>query len=90
MNCKDHCESDSFASADMPDSRTTDGHVCYMAVRNRISYPVGDYLHHSNFRLWIRTGNRHRAGQDAWDRFCPLHPACSFQLGGRVAGNNQD
>ena len=74
----------------MPDSRTVNGHVRYMAVRNRISYPVGDYLYHSNLRLWIRAGDRYRSIQNASCRFCTLYPACPFRLGSGMAGNNED
>jgi len=37
--------------------------------------PVGDHLHYSSFRVWIRTGDRHRSGQDACGRFYTLYPA---------------
>ena len=36
---------------------------------------VGDHLHYSSFRVWIRTGDRHRSGQDACGRFYTLYPA---------------
>lgn len=50
----------------------------------------GDHLHYSSFRVWIRTGDRHRSGQDACGRFYTLYPACAFWLGSGVAGNNQN
>ena len=40
--------------------------------------------------VWIRTGNRHRSEQNAFGRFYTLYPACTFWLGGDVAGNNQN
>ena len=43
-----------------------------------------------SFRVWIRTGDRHRSGQDACGRFYTLYPACAFWLGSGVAGNNQN
>ena len=46
-----------------------------LVVGNGISYPVGDHLHYSSFRVWIRTGDRHRSGQDACGRFYTLYPA---------------
>ena len=64
-----------IASADMPDVDTTDTYVQHMAVCNCISCPVGNHLHYSNLRLWIQTGNRHRSGQNAFDRFYTLYPA---------------
>ena len=79
-----------IASADMPDVDTTDTYVQHMAVCNCISCPVGNHLHYSNLRLWIQTGNRHRSGQNAFDRFYTLYPACTFWLDGDVAGNNQN
>lgn len=42
------------------------------------------------FRVWIRTGDRHRSGQDACGRFYTLYPACAFWLGSGVAGNIQN
>lgn len=69
---------------------TTGGYVLHMAVGNGISYPVGDHLHYSSFRVWIRTGDRHRSGQDACGRFYTLYPACAFWLGSGVAGNIQN
>lgn len=69
---------------------SSNGHVRHMAVRNRISYPVGDYLYHSNLRLWIRAGDRYRSIQNASCRFCTLYPACPFRLGSGMAGNNED
>ena len=89
-NCKDHCESDFAATADMSDNHTAGVHVPYMAVRNRISYLVRDYLYYSNIKLWIWAGDRYRSIQNASCRFCTLYPACPFRLGGHVAGNNQD
>jgi len=74
----------------MPDNDTTGGYVLHMAVGNGISYPVGDHLHYSSFRVWIRTGDRHRSGQDACGRFYTLYPACAFWLGSGVAGNIQN
>lgn len=68
----------------------TGGYVLHMAVGNGISYPVGDHLHYSSFRVWIRTGDRHRSGQDACGRFYTLYPACAFWLGSGVAGNIQN
>ena len=59
-------------------------------VPNCISCPVWNYLHYSSLRLWIRTGNRHRSEQNAFGRFYTLYPACTFWLGGDVAGNNQN
>ena len=44
----------------------------------------------ASLRLWIRTGNRHRSEQNAFGRFYTLYPACTFWLGGDVAGNNQN
>ena len=88
--CKNYCENRITASAYMPDNDTTGGYVLHMAVGNGISYPVGDHLHYSSFRVWIRTGDRHRSGQDACGRFYTLYPACTFWLGGDVAGNNQN
>lgn len=38
----------------------------------------------------IRTGDRHRSGQDACGRFYTLYPACAFWLGSGVAGNIQN
>ena len=89
-NCKDHCESDFAATTDMSDNHTAGVHVPYMAVRNRISYLVRDYLYYSNIKLWIWAGDRYRSIQNASCRFCTLYPACPFRLGGHVAGNNQD
>ncbi len=73
--CKNYCENRITASAYMPDNDTTGGYVLHMAVGNGISYPVGDHLHYSSFRVWIRTGDRHRSGQDACGRFYTLYPA---------------
>jgi len=89
-NCKTHYKDPVIASAYKPDNRTVDGHVHYMAVCNCISYPVWDYLYYSYIRVWIRTGDRHRSGQDACGRFYTLYPACAFWLGSGVAGNNQN
>ena len=72
---KNYCENRITASAYMPDNDTTGGYVLHMAVGNGISYPVGDHLHYSSFRVWIRTGDRHRSGQDACGRFYTLYPA---------------
>ena len=88
--CKNYCENRITASAYMPDNDTTGGYVLHMAVGNGISYPVGDHLHYSSFRVWIRTGDRHRSGQDACGRFYTLYPACAFWLGSGVAGNIQN
>lgn len=87
---KIHYESDFTASEDMSDNHTTGVYVCYMAVCNRISYLVGDYLYHSNIKLWIRARDRYRSAQNAFGWFCALCPACTLRLGGRVAGNNQN
>lgn len=32
-------------------------------------------IYYSSFRVWIRTGDRHRSGQDACGRFYTLYPA---------------
>ena len=89
-SCKTHYKDSVIASAYKPDNRTAGGHVHYMAVRNCISYPVWDYLYHSYIGIWIRAGNRHRSEQNAFGRFYTLYPACTFWLGGDVAGNNQN
>ena len=74
----------------MPDVDTTDAYVQHMAVCNCISCPVWNYLHYSSLRIWIRAGNRHRSGKNAFGRFYTLYPACTFWLGSGVAGNNQN
>ena len=61
--CKNYCENRITASAYMPDNDTTGGYVLHMAVGNGISYPVGDHLHYSSFRVWIRTGDRQYCDQ---------------------------
>lgn len=50
----------------------------------------GNYLYHSNIKLWIRARDRYRSAQNAFGWFCALCPACTLRLGGRVAGNNQN
>ena len=50
--CKNYCENRITASAYMPDNDTTGGYVLHMAVGNGISYPVGDHLHYSSFRVF--------------------------------------
>ena len=89
-SCKNHCENRIIASADMPYNDTTGGYVLHMAVSNSISYPVGNHLYHGSPGLWIRTGDRHRSGQDACGRVYTLYPACAFRLGSSVAGNTQN
>lgn len=79
-----------IASANVPDDYTVGGYVHYMAVCHHISCLVGDYLYHSYIRLWIRAGDRHRDNQNACDRFCAVHLACSFGLDCSMAGNNQN
>lgn len=83
--CKNYCENRITASAYMPDNDTTGGYVLHMAVGNGISYPVGDHLHYSSFRVWIRTGDRHRSGQDACGRFYTLYPAVLVRLAAHVS-----
>ena len=90
-SCKNYYKDFVIASADMPDVDTTDAYVQHMAVCNCIiSCPVRNHLYYSSLRLWIRTGNRHRSEQNAFGRFYTLYPACTFWLGGDVAGNNQN
>ena len=89
-SCKNYYKDFVIASADMPDVDTTDAYVQHMAVCNCISCPVWNYLHYSSLRIWIRAGNRHRSGKNAFGRFYTLYPACTFWLGGDVAGNNQN
>lgn len=59
-SCKTHYKDSVIASACKPDNYTIGGHVHYVAVRNCISYPVWDHLHHSYIRVWIWTRNKHR------------------------------
>ena len=80
-SCKNYYKDFVIASADMPDVDTTDAYVQHMAVCNCISCPVWNYLHYSSLRIWIRAGNRHRSGKNAFGRFYTLYPACTFWLG---------
>lgn len=87
-SCKNYYKYFVIASADMPNVDTTDAYVQHMSVCNCILCPVGNHLHHSSLKLWIRAGNRQRSGQNAFGRFYILYLACTFWLGGDVAGNN--
>ena len=97
-SCKNYYKDFVIASADMPDVDTTDAYVQHMAVCNCISCPVWNYLHYSSLRIWIRAGNRHRSGKNAFGRFYTLYPACTFWLGGvwletikiRLMGDKKD
>ena len=88
--CKNYCENRITASAYMPDNDTTGGYVLHIAVGNGISYPVGDHLHYSSFRVWIRTGDRHRSGQDACGGVLTVCATYHCKLVCCVAGNNQN
>lgn len=89
-SCKNYYKDFVIASADIPDVDTTDAYVQHMAVCNCISCPVGNHLHYSSLRLWIRTGNRHRSRQNAFGRFYTLYLARTFWLGSDMSGNNKN